>query len=82
MKSVVHTQSYQVAIPRPSLPIRLVQWLLEADRLYRHRAALEHVSDAQLSDIGLTRTELDAQRRAIRPLADAWAAVQNGKVRV
>ncbi|MEM0924140.1 MAG: DUF1127 domain-containing protein [Pseudomonadota bacterium] len=75
MKSVVRSPAHPVAIERPPLPVRLVRWLVEAGRLYRQRAALEAVSDAHLADLGLTREEVDASAQAIRPLADAWAAV-------
>lgn len=58
-------RTFSVPMPKP------VTFLLAVVSLYRQRRTLAQLSDAALADIGVTRTQADAE--AARPVWDAPA---------
>lgn len=62
---------------RQGLAGRFVFWLLALDAGYRNAHALAHATDARLADMGLTRTEAEAEfarqtGSVTRPVATGW----------
>lgn len=69
MASHQHTTASFSGTCVPNRRFSLLKWLFGIDRVHRQRLALRDMTDAQLSDIGVTREE--AMREAARPVWDA-----------
>ncbi len=64
-----HISETRISAPQTahsSIGSRLLHWLLDMDRGHRERRVLERLSDHQLDDIGLSRSELEAGMTARR----------------
>ena len=63
MTTLTATRTIAATAARPStgLGLRFVSWLLALDAGYRNAQSLAHMTDSRLADMGLTRTQADAE---------------------